>query len=408
LSPAGPILIVGASLAGLHAARTLREEGYDGPLVVIGEENREPYDRPPLSKGVLLGNVEPGELHLARGDLSAEWLLGERAIALRIRQREVVTARRGAVRFSRLVIATGSRPRRSPGIDYCLPGVAALRTLDDAMRLREHLRDARHVVITGGGFIGVEVASAARTSGCEVTVVSTTPPLAGTGPLVSQACSDLLADHGVRTRIGRRVAHLLGARRLEGVELDDRTTLPADLLVVAVGAKPNVEWLQTSGLMLTDGVACDATLAAGGLPFAVAAGDVARWPNSRFGGQLMRIGHWANAVEQGVAAARNLLRVPSQRTAYSSVPSYWSDHFGTRLQSIGAPQLADHCEVSAGSLTQREFIVTGWRGRHLVSATSYGMGKQLGPFRQALVDRRHDPQDRPGTPGDPAVSPSLT
>ena len=197
----------------------------------------------------------------------------------------------------------------------------------------------------------------------------------------------MLADHGVRLHLGRTVSEVLGERRVEAVVLDDGARLDADLVVVAVGAAPVTGWLEGSGVPLENGVACDASCAVPGADRVVAAGDVARWPNPLFGGRPMRIEHWTNAVEQGVAAARTLLHGSGPQTAYRSVPSFWSDHFGTRLQSVGLPMLADRVEVVAGSVDERRFVAAAYRGDELVGATTYGMVRGLLPYRVKLAKR---------------------
>lgn len=382
----GRVLIVGASLAGLRAAETLRAEGFDGPLTILGAEPHLPYDRPPLSKELLAGTRAADEiaLHMAP-DLGADWVLGEAAVGLDLDRRAVRTAAGRDLAFDGLVIATGSAPRRLPGLDPATPGIAELRTIDDAIALREALAARRRVVLVGCGFIGVEVAATARALGADVTVVSLDPPLSVAGELISGVCAAMLADHGVTVRLGRQVAEVVGDGRVEAVVLDDGTRLDADLVVVAVGAVPETAWLEGSGLRLDRGVVCDASCAAVGVEGVVAAGDVARWPNPAYDGLSMRVEHWTNAVEQGMAAARTLLRGPGPDTAHPSVPSFWSDHFGTRLQSVGVLPLADRIEVVDGSVDDRRFVAAAYQGERLVGAITYGMTRGLAPFRVRLA-----------------------
>ena len=380
------VVVVGASLAGLRAAEALRDEGFDGTLTILGAERLRPYDRPPLSKGLLLGEAGVDELLLrVPEDLGAEWLLGDPATALDVGRRIIRTRSGAELAFDGLVVATGSVPRRLAALDPEREGVFELRTLDDSLALHKALRRASKLILVGSGFIGVEVASSARRLGIEVEMVALDPPLAVAGSVVSDVCRAMLADHGVGLHIGGSVSEVTGSGGVEGVILDDGTALAGDLVVVAVGARPFTDWLQGSGLMLEDGVVCDTSLAAAGAERIVAAGDIARWATRLLGGATLRIEHWTNAVEQGGAAARTLLHGSSDDTVFTSVPSFWSDHFGTRLQSVGLPLLADHVEIVAGSLEEREFVAAAYRGETLVGATTYGMARALVPYRAALA-----------------------
>lgn len=382
------ILVVGASMAGLRAAEALRREGFDGRLTILGGETHLPYDRPPLSKELLLGDMEPEDVALpVPEDLGAEWVLGDPAVELSFAPRTVLTRSGRRVPFDGLVIATGSAPRRLPGLDPQRPGLLELRTLDDALRLREVLRGRPRVALVGCGFIGVEVASAARRAGADVSIVSLDPPLIVAGGVVAGVCEQMLREAGVRLHIGRRISELTSTHAGQRLVLDDGTRLEADLVIVAVGARPQTDWLEGTGLSVGDGVLCDASCAVLGVDDVVAAGDVARWPNPLFGDIPIRIEHWTNAVEQGMAAARTLLHGRGPSTVYSPVPSFWSDHFGTRLQSVGLPLLGDRTEIVAGSLQERRFVAASYRGEELVGATTYGMVRELVRYRVRLGRR---------------------
>lgn len=382
------VVVVGASLAGLRATERLRAEGYDGALTVLGAEPHEPYDRPPLSKELLAGDRRPEDVRLGPADdLDAEWVLGDAATALQLDRRVVETASGRELPFDGLVIATGSVPRRLPAFDVTLPNVFEVRTLEDALGLRAALTaDALpRLLIVGAGFVGVEVAATARALGAEVTVVSLDPPLAVAGPLVSEAATGMLADHGVRTIVGRRIHSTVAGERLEAVVLDDGTRIETDVVVVAVGALPATDWLVGSGLTLDDGVVCDASNAAVGVDGVVAAGDVARWPNPLFGGLPMRIEHWTNAAEGAAAAARTLLHGAGSQTEYRTVPSFWSDHFGIRLQSVGLPVLADRFELVEGAVAERRFAAVGYRDDRLVACVAYASPRTLVQYRLMLA-----------------------
>lgn len=367
--PIHHVVVVGASLGGLQAATTLRQEGFDGALTIVGAEPHRPYDRPPLSKEVLVGDREPADVALPLpDDLAADWVLGDAATALDLRARTVSLASGATVGYDRLVIATGSRPRRLPGLLPAPPRIHELRTLDDALALRAALAGSPRLVVVGGGFIGVEVASSARRLGVDVAIVTLDPPLAVAGPLVSRTVAAQLADHGVPVHVGRTVQ----AVRPDALVLDDDTAVPADVVVVAVGAVPATDWLAGSGLDVVDGVTCDASGAAVGGEGVVAAGDAARLPQPLLGGAHLRLEHWTDTVKQAQAAARTALH-GSAATGEQRLPSFWSDHFGVRLQAIGLPGLADRFDVLQGSVDDRRYAAAAYRGDQLVGGVTYGL-----------------------------------
>lgn len=386
------VVVVGASMAGLRAAERLRAKGFDGALTVIGAEPHLPYDRPPLSKQFLAGEAGMDKLALhGVSELAADWVLGTAVTGLDLSERRVTTATADAYPFDGLVIATGSHPRQLRNLDLGKPGIYALRTVDDARALHDALAASpRRVLIVGGGFIGVEVASTCRKLGLDVTIVTLDPPLVVAGPLVSGVCTEMLVDHGVDVRVGLTVARTRGADRVEGVVLVDGSEVAADVVVVAVGAVPTTEWLEGSGVMLSNGVVCDASCAVAGVPAVVAAGDVARWPNPRFGSVPMRIEHWTNAVEQGTAAAVTLLEGSGPHTAFSSVPLFWSDHFDGRVQSIGLPNLADRWEIVEGTVESRKFAAALYRDDRLIAAIGYNSPRAIVQYRGKLLRENAD------------------
>jgi NADPH-dependent 2,4-dienoyl-CoA reductase/sulfur reductase-like enzyme len=376
------IAIVGGSLAGLKAAEALRQEGFDGRITIVGDEP--PYDRPPLSKEILTGEMTPAEAALAPADdVDAEWLTGRRATALDVTARRVALDGGDAREYDGLVIASGSVPRRLPGLEPDGDRVLELRTMADALRLRAILEGASRVVVIGCGFIGVEIASAARARDVEVVVVSLDPPLVQAGALAGGVVDALLRERGARLRIGRTVRT---AERGAGgcrVTLDDGEAVRADAVVVAVGAAPRTDWLAASGLDVTDGVLCDAALRVVGADRVVAAGDVARWPHPAFPEAPIRVEHWNNAIEQGAAAARTLL-AGDDAEPFASIPSFWSDHFGVRLSSVGLPALADRFEVTAGAVEERRFVAAAYRDGRLVGGITYGIPRALQRIRSQL------------------------
>ncbi|MFD4410969.1 NAD(P)/FAD-dependent oxidoreductase [Streptomyces sp. NPDC058476] len=400
------VTVVGASLAGLYAARELRAQGFDGRLVIVGDEPHRPYDRPPLSKDFLTGRADEDHLALTdaeeTAELDAEWLLGVRARGLDLRGRTVLLDDGRTVSTDGVVIATGAFARRLTGDD--LVGVHTLRTLDDARALRAELAHGpRRVVVIGGGFIGAETASSCAALGHDVTVVEAAPlPLVPQlGPDMAAVCAALHRRGGVDLVTGTGVAGLRGTgpagtrgghatgekgtgergpgekgtgtrgvhafgpdgagtqgsgshptgredtrnvasrRTVTGVELSDGRILPADVVIVGIGATPNTGWLAGSTLALHDGVLCDDGCVTG-LPQVVAVGDVAR-----VGGA--RAEHWTSATEQPRVAVRNLLAGRTLETV-RSLPYFWSDQYGARIQFAGRWQQGDIVRITEGAL----------------------------------------------------------
>ncbi|WP_399882652.1 NAD(P)/FAD-dependent oxidoreductase [Streptomyces sp. BBFR51] len=340
------VTVVGASLSGLYAARELRAQGFDGRLVIVGDEPHRPYDRPPLSKDYLTGRADEGLLALTDAeegaDLDAEWLLGVRARALDARGRTVLLDDGRTVSTDGVVVATGASARRLTADR--LDGVHTLRTLDDARALRAELtRGPRRVVVVGGGFIGAETASSCAALGHDVTVVEAAPlPLVPQlGPEMAAVCAALHRRGGVALVTGASVAALHGTAAVTAVALADGRTLPADVVVVGIGATPNTAWLASSALVLNDGVLCDDGCVTS-LPQVVAVGDVAR-----VGGT--RAEHWTSATQQPQVAVTNLLAGRTVRSA-SAVPYFWSDQYGARLQFAGRRREGDTVRVTEGEI----------------------------------------------------------
>ncbi|GAB2744922.1 NAD(P)/FAD-dependent oxidoreductase [Streptomyces bullii] len=382
------ITVVGASLAGLSTVRALRAEGYDGEIVVVGEERHAPYDRPPLSKDFLKGDIDAEGLALGDADeyevLDAQWLLGERAVRLDPAARTVTLAGGRHVRTDGIVIATGATPRTLPGTDG-LAGVHTLRTLEDAQALRAELLDGLpRVVVIGAGFIGAEVASTAHRLGLHVTVVEALPvPLERQlGREMGLVVSSLHSDHGVRLQCGTGVAELIGEGRVTGVRLADGRLLPADIVVAGVGVRPNTDWLVGSGVHVDDGVMCDAGCSTGA-PGVVAVGDVARCPHP-FTGRHARIEHWNNATEQAKTAARTLLTgVPAE--APLTPPYFWSDQYQVRIQVAGYVAPGAEPEVVEGDIDSRTFTAVYRREGTPVAVLSLNQPKVFNRLRRTLV-----------------------
>ncbi len=373
------VTIVGASLAGYWAAEALRRDGFEGRISLIGDEHHAPYDRPPLSKKYLAGDLDDDRLALTTAeklsDLQMDLRLGCSATGLDVAGR---TLEVGGVAepFDGLVIATGTRCRTLPGTAG-LAGVHTLRTRDDAAAIRDALADgARRLMVVGAGFIGAEVASTAIGRGVDVTMVEALEAPFGRvlGVEMGAVMADVHRHHGVDLRTGVGVDEVLGDGRVAGVRLADGTTLDVDLLVVGIGVVPNTEWLEGSGLTLDNGVVCDETCLAA--PGVVAAGDVARWPNPRYG-ELMRVEHWDNAVQQGVHAARRLLQPDEEATPFAPVPWFWSDQYDRKVQLAGRPHPDDEVRVVAGSTAEHRFAAFYGRDGRFNAALGMNRPRQV-------------------------------
>ena len=381
------IVVVGASLAGLRTAEELRRLGFAGRLTLVGAEPHLPYDRPPLSKDFLAGATEAAALGLRRqpyDELDLDLRLGVRATGLDP-EAKVVATDADELPYDGLAITTGAAARRLPNQPE-LPGIHVLRTLDDATALRSDLERASRVVVVGAGFIGAEAAATCRARGLAVTVLEAlpSPMVRGLGPLLGDALGSLHRAHGVDLRTSVGVAGFEGTDRVERVVLDDGTTLAADVVLVGVGAVPVTDWLEGSGLTIDNGVVCDVTLRAA--PDVVAAGDVARWPNPAAGGELVRLEHWTNATEQGVAAAARLLTSDTEAEPFSSVPFVWSDQYDVKIQVIGHVRGDDDVEIVDGSLDDHRFVAVFGRDGRLTGAVAFSRPRLLMQYRRLMVD----------------------
>lgn len=353
------VVIVGASLAGLQAAQTLRRADESMRITMVGDEPHLPYDRPPLSKHYLAGSWEEDKLRLrAAADpdaLGLEWKLGTRAMALDLDARTVQLERGESLNFDGLVIATGASPRRLPGSE--LDGVHVLRTLDDANGLKAAFdAEPSHVVVIGAGFIGAEVAATARERGLSVSMVEAAEtPLSRVLPTeAGEQITALHRAHGVDVYLGVGATIVGDGTKVTGVTLDSGTTIDADVVVIGIGVVPSTDWLDGSGLTIDNGVVCDTTCMAA--PGVVAAGDVARWPNERFGSDLTRVEQWDNAVEQGGYVARRLLAwaAGEEIEPYTPVPWFWSDQYDRKIQLAGVP--TSKAELVQGSFDEQRFV----------------------------------------------------
>ncbi|MEV6648287.1 FAD-dependent oxidoreductase [Amycolatopsis sp. NPDC051371] len=367
------IAVVGASLAGVRAAQELRAQGYDGGVVLIGEEQHLPYDRPPLSKAFLAGTASAASLELLdAGDLASlalDFRLGVRATSLDPSERRVWLSDGGSVHADGVVIATGGRARTLPGFESAF----VLRTLDDAVALRAALVPGVRVAIVGAGFIGAEVASTCRSLGLDVVVLEALPaPLAPVlGPELAAVCARLHADHGTDLRCGVGVSGMSEA----GVHLADGSLVPADVVVTGVGMTPATDWLAGSGLTVSNGVCVDAGLVTE-LPQVVAVGDVAR-----YGGR--RHEHWTNASEQAPVAVANLLAGRTSRT-YTPSGYVWSDQYSGTLQLAGHPRPDDSLSFVDGDPSSSSFVAVWQRDGSTVGVFALNNAKLFNRLRRPL------------------------
>ena len=331
------VVIVGSSVGGVRTARALRAEGYTGHITLVGEEPDLPYDRPPLSKQVLNGAWPTERAGLltaqAAADAGIELRLGVAARSLDTEARRVHLADGEVLAYDDLVIATGASARPSPWQPES--GVYTLRTLADCLTLKKCFAGGAAVAMIGGGFIGAEAAAAARSAGCDVTLIDAValPMERAAGPMVAALLADVQRGHGVRTRFGVGVQSVTGRAGDLVVTLSDASVVRAEAVVVGIGALPNDRWLQGSGLTIEDGVVCDAYLAAAGATHVFAIGDVARWPHPGLDAQV-RSEHWTNAADQARCVARTIAR-PEAREPYQPSDYIWSDQYDWKLQLAG-------------------------------------------------------------------------
>ena len=379
------IVIVGASLAGASAAITLREHGYQGELTLIGEESVLPYERPPLSKAVLLGNTDEPDWVADEATYAEKNITLRRGItATRIdRTRRVVVASRTEYPYDKLLIATGSAPRRLdlPGAD--LDGLLTLRTLEESLALRERFTEGAAIVIVGAGWIGCEAAAAARQHGANVTMIEprSQPLLPVTGEQVGACFAALHRDHGVDLRLGIGVTGFAGDGAVSSVHIKGHASVPADIVLVGVGAAPNIALADAAGLQLADGgIAVDATLRSSD-PDIYAAGDVAAHDHPKYRHRI-RVEHWANAKDQGKHVAANLLGAGEP---YLLRPFFFSDQYDLGCEYRGFADPAKDRLVVRGDLASREFTAFWLREGAVAAAMNVNQWDD-GDTLQELVD----------------------
>ncbi len=392
-------------MAGLRAAETLRTDGHQGQIVLVGAERHLPYDRPPLSKQFLAGTWGLDRVRLRDDDkldaLGLDLRLGTTATRLDVEGHVVHLdgdeGGEASIGYDGLVIATGSRPRTLSGAEG-VSGVHTLRTLDDAMAIASATAlDGTKLIVVGAGFIGAEVAATCHQRAVDVTVVEAlaVPLGRALGEEMGAACGALHTRHGVDLRTSTGVVGLVtedhvpntsasgpgATTRVVGLELSDGSVLNGDIVVVGVGVQPATDWLQGSGLEVDDGVMVDATLHA--TDDIVVAGDVARWFSVRQQAHV-RIEHWTNAAEQGVVAARNLVAGRGQAEEYAPVPYFWSDQYEVKIQMIGFPSPDAEVVVVDGSVDEGRFVALYGQHGRLSAALGFSRPRQLMGYRALL------------------------
>ncbi|MFG1931941.1 NAD(P)/FAD-dependent oxidoreductase [Mycobacterium sp. NPDC048908] len=380
------VAVIGGSLAGLSAARALRAQGFDGGLTIVGGEERRPYDRPPLSKEFLAGDIGEDALALEAEDdnLDAQWTLGAHATRLDPTAGAVHLDNGATIHADGVVIATGARARTWPGAEQ-LAGVHVLRTIEDAVALRADLRPGARLVVIGAGFIGAEVASTAIKLGLDVTVVEAAlAPLAGPlGVQLGAAVARLHTEHGTRLLCGAPVAGLIGTDRVTGIELADGRQLAADVVVVGIGAIPNVEWLHASPIALGNGVVCDLG-GATSVPHVVAVGDCAAWHEPAVGFPH-RVEHWTGALERPAIAVATLLAGGHHTGGPVKPPYFWSDQYGHRIQFAGIAHAGDDVTFEVGSARDTSFLAVYRRGGEPVAVLGVDQPKLFTRWRRQLT-----------------------
>lgn len=390
------VLVAGAGLGGLRVAESLRQAGYADRITVVGDEPYLPYNRPPLSKEALAVGIDVDGLVFRRkasvGDV--DWRLGSALVSADLGDRQVRLADGTVVDFDALAVATGIRPRRLP-IPGPSQGRTQLRTVADALALRERLTPGAVVVIMGAGFIGCETAATARMLGCQVHVVAidAEPMVRPLGVELGAAMRRRHEANGVNFHLGHTIDAFHGDERVESVALSDGTELPATVVIEAVGSVANLEWLEGNGLDLSDGLLVDDAMQVGGSDASVVAvGDVARHPNALFGSTPRRIEHWNIPTETGRRAGRTLAALlrgeEPDRTPFVCMPSFWSDQYEYQVQSFGLPGLATGIDVVSGQL-DGACIVAFSDASGLVGVVGVDRTADLAPYRAELMARAH-------------------
>ncbi len=381
-------VIVGAGQAGGRAAEAMRTHGFSGRIVLVGEEPHLPYERPPLSKQVLLGDYEPERTHLNPAEFydeqRIELRLGIRAVAIDREAGRVEFGDGTAESYDKLLLTTGSAVRRLPLPGNELGGVHVLRGIEDSLAIRAALEPGARIVIVGGGYIGLEVAAAARTRECEVTVIEVLDSLLARVMTVEMGeyFAQLHRAHGVELRLGTGVTALEGDGTIEQVRLADDTGVAADAVVIAVGVVPETELAKAAGLEIGNGIAVD-EFGQTSEPTIFAAGDATEHPNPILGRRI-RLESWQNAQNQAIAAARAMC---GEGEPYAEVPWFWSDQYEVNLQMLGLPD-AESDSVLRGDMGGESFTIFELREDRVVAATAINGARDVAVARRLIAQKR--------------------
>lgn len=386
------LAIVGASLAGLSAARAARAQGFGGRLVIIGDEQHRPYDRPPLSKDFLLGAITAEDLLLETRDdgLEAEWILGVSAVRLDAGSRTITLSDGRSVTADGIVIATGARSRKLPALEG-LDNVSYLRTIADAEGLAPRIVAGHRMVIIGAGFIGAEAASVAAMRGMDVTMVDYARV-----PFAPQLGEDMGATVA-KLHTARKVNLICGAEiesfdiedgNVTALRLADGRTLPADVVLVGIGAQPNVEWLEGSGVELRNGVLCDA-MGRTTAPGIVAVGDCANWFELTLG-EHRRVEHWTGALERAAFAVQALLDADAPQQPVKP-PYFWSEQHGVKIQFAGHSAGHDRLVVESGDPEEHSFLAVYYKGDTPVAVLGMNQPRLFTKWRRSLAAPAAEP-----------------
>jgi p-cumate 2,3-dioxygenase ferredoxin reductase component len=376
------VVIVGAGQAGGRAAEALRAAGHVGPITLIGEEAHLPYERPQLSKSILLDH-EPNPAFIRSSDdwteLDVTLATSSRVIAADVERREIGLEDGSAFAFDQLLLATGTRPRRLPELEAGPLPVSYLRCMDDALALRRALQPGKNVVLIGGGVIGLEVASAALARGCHVTVLekaATVLPQVGS-PTLSLYAEKLHSARGVKILCGASVKRAIA----DGIELDDDTIVPADMVLVGIGVEASTDLADQLGLQAVHGIKVN-TSGATAIDGIHAAGDVAeQW--SRCHDRWMRLENWANAQNQAIATAKNM---SGEATVYETPPWFWSDQYDANIQIVGHPGGGD--EIVRGDVNNGKFTTLSIRDNEVVGGIAVNAARDMAVLRRLVASRK--------------------
>ena len=396
-----PVIIVGASMGGLRAAETLRKSGYEGRLVVIGDEPHAPYNRPPLSKEVLAEQVDHAAVAFPLSEVldDVEWVLGNAVVSADLDTQSVTLADGQVLDYSCLIIATGLRPRRLDLPGKPKSGAHAIRTLDDAMALRAELKQGAKVVVYGAGFIGCEAAATATKLGATVTVVGK-GPVPMLRPLGQQLAEDIQRRHeahGVRFVMNTYLTRILGEEKVTGVVLDNGETLECDVLIESIGSLPNTEFLEGNDIDIESGVHVNSTLHAlrkDGTPWSnvFAIGDVARFPIPQFDPTTRRVEHWNIPTEMARKVGKQVaLQLGEDLEAHATelaknfapIPSFWSDQFEVSLLAYGLLDQGEDVRLLEGEVGG-ECIYGYFKGDDMVGVCGIGMRSKVMGYRNKV------------------------